>query len=163
MKVFRLNKKVERPKFVNRADPIFNMKACLEPGDRVRILNSLNKETFSITKIVNGKTILQVYPQQRILIPTGLAFDVPEGSILKVYANKETSFKKGLVLVNGVDLIKYGDRDEVCILIYNMSDAVTTIEDGEIIANATLEKIIPYDITEVTEMPTEAVEKTSET
>lgn len=163
MKIFRLNERVERPKFSNRADPIFNVRAHLEPNSRVQILNALNKETFTLTKVVNGKTIVQVYPQQRMLIPTGLIFDVPVASVLKIYSHDETSFKKGLVLVNGINLIKHGYTEEAHIMIYNMSDAVTTIEDKEFIGQAILEKIVPYDITEVKEIPTEAVEETSET
>jgi dUTP pyrophosphatase len=160
MKVFRLNKKAERPKFSNRADPIFNMKACLEPNTKVSILNSLNKETFALTKVVNGKTVIQVYPQQRLLIPTGLAFEVEAESVLKIYTHEEASFKKGLILVNGISLIKHGNSEECHVMIYNISDAVTVIEHGENIAQATLEKIIPFDITEI---PTEAVTQTSET
>lgn len=157
MKVFRLNERVDRPRFSNREDPIFKLKAFLEPGSKVRVLNSLNKETFAVTKTVNGKTIVQVYPQQRVLIPTGLVFDVPLGSVVKVYADETASFKKGIVLVNGIDLIKHGNNDETFVMIYNISDAVTTIEDGESIAQAMLEKIIPYDITEIMQIPTEAV------
>jgi dUTPase len=160
MKIFRLNKRAERPNFFNRADPIFNMKACFEPNTKVCILNSLNKETFALTKVINGKTVVQVYPQQRVLIPTGLSFDVPVESVLKIYTHDEASFKKGLVLVNGISLIKHGYTEECYVMIYNISDAVAVVEDGENIAQATLEKIIPYDITE---MPTEAVKETSET
>lgn len=154
MKVSRLNQTVDRPKFSNREDPIFKLKAFLEPGNKVRVLSSLNKETFTIVKTVNDKSLIQIYPQQRILIPTGLMFDVPAGSVLKIYADELISFKKGIILVNGIDLIKHGNNDEANIMIYNMSDAVVTIENGEIVAQAMLEKIIPYDITEI---PTEAV------
>lgn len=155
MKIFRLNTRAERPKFSNRADPIFNVKACLEPNTKIRILNSLNKETFALTKVINRKTVIQVYPQQRVLIPTGLSFDVPSESVLKIYTHDEACFKKGLVLVNGTSLVKHGFTEEYFVMIYNISDAVAVVEDGESIAQATLEKIIAYDITEI---PTEAVQ-----
>jgi dUTPase len=153
MKVFRLNEKAKRPVFLNRKSPTFDIKACFDLNTKIRVLNSLNKETFSLTKKVNEKIVIQVYPQQRILIPTGLIFEVPAEHALKIYSNPETSNKKGLVLVNGIDMIKPDYVDEVFVLLHNVTDAVTTIEDGDCIAQAMLEKAVPCDITEVTERP----------
>jgi dUTPase len=153
MKVFRLNQKAIRPVFLNRKNPTFDIKACFDLNVKIRVLNSLNKETFSLTKSINGKTVIQVYPQQRILIPTGLIFEVPAEHALKIYTSPEASNKSGVVLVNGIDMIKPDYVDEVFILLHNITDAVTTIEDGDCIAQAMLEKAVPCDITEVTERP----------
>ena len=153
MKVFRLNEKATRPVFSNRKSPTFDIKACFDPNTKIKILNSLNKETFSLTKKANEKIVVHVYPQQRILIPTGLIFEVPADHTLKIYSSPEASNKRGLVLVNGIDMIKPDYVDEVFILLHNITDAVTTIEDGDYIAQAMLEKAVPCDITEVTERP----------
>jgi dUTPase len=153
MKVFRLNEKAVRPVFLDRKTPTFDIKACLEPNSKIRVLNSLNKETFLLTRKVNEKLVIQVYPQQRVFVPTGLIFEIPAEHALKIYSSPDTSNKTGLVLVNGIDMIKPDYVNEVFILLHNITDAVTTVEDGECIAQAMLEKAIPCDITEVTERP----------
>lgn len=162
MKVFRLNEKAETPK-IKEGSTCFDIKACLDFGNKIRFFNPLNKETYTPVKSVNGKIGVQLYPQQRMLIPTGIQFNIPKNNVLKIYSLQELVFKKGVNLANGVEIINSSYDGELFVLVQNLSDAVAVIEDGESIAQAMLEKVTSYDITDATKIPTEAVEETSET
>ncbi len=157
MKVFRKNENAVRPTFKNHKDAVFNLKACFEPGDRVRLLNPLNKETYAPAKVVQGKTVVQVYPQQRMLIPTGLIFFIPDDCVLKMYSHPSISKTKGLMLSSGVELVRHGDNGEVHVMITNVTDGVSLIETGEDISLAQLEKMHEYSISEITELPSDDV------
>jgi dUTPase len=157
MKVFRANKNAIKPVFDRPENAIFNLKACFEPNSKVRLINPLNKKTYTPTKIYGGKTCVQVYPQQRILIPTGLTFDVPSDCVLKLYSDPDVSNEKGLVLSNGVELIKFGLNEELHVMITNITDGVSVIETGGNIALGQLEKMLTYSISEITKLPSDDV------
>lgn len=157
MKVFRKNENAVRPTFTNHKDAVFNLKACFEIGDRVRLLNPLNKETYTPAKTIRGKTVVQVYPQQRMLIPTGMIFDIPDDCVLKLYSHPDVSKTKGLILSTGVELVRNGDSGEVHVMITNITDGVSIVETGENIALAQLEKMHEYSISEITELPSDDV------
>lgn len=147
MKVFRLNENANIPELIE-GSACFEIKACLDFGSRVRFFNPLNKETYTPVKNINGKVGVQVYPQQRMMIPTGLRFDVPKNSVLKIYSLHDTVFKKGVNLANGVEIVNFNYDGELYVLIQNLSDAVAVIENSESIAQGILEKIAAYDLKE---------------
>ena len=157
MKVFRKNKNAVKPTFTRHEDAIFDVKACIEPSSRVGLINSLGKITYAPAKTIKGKTAVQVYPQQRMLIPTGLVFDVPDDCVLKLYSHPDVSNKKGLILSSGIELIRSGSSDEVYVMVVNITDGVTVVETGENIALGQLEKMLAYSITEITELPSDDV------
>lgn len=149
MKIFRKNENAIRPTFTNHKDAVFNIKACFNLGDKIHLLNPLNKQTYIPAKNVNSKTVVQIYPQQRMLIPTGLVFDIPDDRVLKLYSHPDISKSKGLILLAGVELVRSGNNDEVHVMITNITDGVALIETGENIALGQLEKMLEYSITEL--------------
>lgn len=89
---------------------------------------------------------MTIEPGQRVKIPTGVwiskvDFDkVPSGVIpeLQVRARSGLSFKKGLTLCNGIGTIDADFRDEICVLMINLSQETATIDQGERIAQIAL-------------------------
>lgn len=152
MKVFRLNQRAEIPAPTPDRPGQFDIKACFNLGNKVSFHNSVNKENFVPTRIVGDKVSIQIYPQQRVMIPTGLIFDVPEGHILRLMSTTNVSLKKGLVIVDGTGIIN-PNSGEAFVTLHNISDTPAVIEDGEKIALALLEQVLVYDITETSERP----------
>lgn len=68
------------------------------------------------------------------LIPTGLAFQIPEGYAGFVYARSGLASKRGLAPANKVGVIDADYRGEVMVALHNHSAVPQTVEVGERVA-----------------------------
>lgn len=101
-----------------------------------------NLETVECSVLLpNGKRVLPIQPMQRIMIDTGLHFEVPRGYEGQLRIRSGISTKYGISLINGVGTIDSDYRGEVRVPVINLSDKVYILEDGERIAQLI---IAPY-------------------
>ena len=78
---------------------------------------------------------LTVQPMQRVLVPTGLAIELPGAhSVALVYARSGLSIKHGLCMANGVGVIDSDYRGELRVPMVNLSSEPYTIQPGERVA-----------------------------
>ena len=78
---------------------------------------------------------LTVQPMQRVLVPTGLAIELPGAhAVALVYARSGLSIKHGLCMANGVGVIDSDYRGELRVPMVNLSDTPYTIQPGERVA-----------------------------
>ena len=75
-----------------------------------------------------------IEPNETKLIPTGLAFEIPEGYAGFVYARSGLASKKGLAPANKVGVIDAVYRGEVMVALHNHGTEAQTVEAGERIA-----------------------------
>lgn len=75
-----------------------------------------------------------IEPLQRILIPTGLYIELPNGYEAQIRPRSGLSLKKGLTLVNSPGTIDSDYRGEIGIIMINLSKEVQEIQPGERIA-----------------------------
>lgn len=69
-----------------------------------------------------------VQPLQRVMVPTGLAFELPIGTEMQVRARSGLSIKHGMTMVNGVGTIDADYRGELNVLMINLGTEAFTIE-----------------------------------
>lgn len=81
-------------------------------------------------------------PGARALIPTGLAFDIPEGFEIQVRARSGLALKQGLALVNGIGTIDADYRGEVGVIVVNLGAEPIEISHGMRIAQLVLAPVI---------------------
>jgi dUTP pyrophosphatase len=79
-------------------------------------------------------------PLERAMIPTGLAFEIPEGYEMQVRARSGLSIKHGITMVNGVGTIDADYRGELNILVINLGEEPFTIEPGMRVAQLLVTK-----------------------
>ena len=126
-------------KFVNKSpneDPCYN-----KIGDSGFDLRAwLNEDTEVTVKYAEsiGKNYIIIAPLQRVLIHTGLYFDVPEGTEMQIRPRSGMALKRGLGVLNTPGTIDSNYTGEVCIIAVNLSNENIVIEDGERIAQAAL-------------------------
>lgn len=72
-----------------------------------------------------------IEPGETKFIPTGLAFEIPEGYAGFVYARSGLASKRGLAPANKVGVIDSDYRGEVMNAIHNHGKVPQTIEPGE--------------------------------
>ena len=78
---------------------------------------------------------LTVQPMQRVLVPTGLAIELPGAhAVALVYARSGLSIKHGLCMANGVGVIDSDYRGELKVPMVNLGKEPYTIQPGERVA-----------------------------
>ena len=94
-----------------------------------------------------------IAPGERAVIPTGLAFAIPDpGCAIFLYARSGLGIKHGLTLSNGVGVIDSDYRGEVCVGLCNLGAEPYTIQPGERIAQLVLHPVLMPEVCEVEEL-----------
>lgn len=160
MNIFKLNEAVELPKFATKGSACFDLKAFFVEGEKVKVYNTHNKDMMlPIRKGSDGRGYIVLQPQYRVLIPTGLVFDIPEGHVLKVYPRSSMAIKYGLGLVNSTGIIDSDYTNELFVAIFNSGDMPINIYSGDRIAQAQLCETITYDLVETKEPITQKTDR----
>ena len=102
-------------------------------------------------RVMNNQIVIQ--PGDRVMVPTGLIMDIPEGYSVRLHARSGTSLKQGLVLANAEGVIDSDYVEEVFIILHNISGNAVTIENGDRIAHAELVSNIIYNVEETPARP----------
>jgi dUTP pyrophosphatase len=154
MKIFKHSPLAEMPAFATEGSAAFDLKVCIDETDKIRAVGPFNKEiTLPVRAASNGKMTIQILPQYRTLIPTGLIFDIPQKHVVKLYIRSSMAFKYGLSLANDVGIIDSDYVDPVYVMLYNMCDTPINIYHGDRIAQAILEKTLTYTLDEAKTAP----------
>ncbi len=86
-----------------------------------------------------------IEPGETKLIPTGLAFQIPEGYAGFVYARSGMASKRGLAPANKVGVIDADYRGEVMVALHNHGTVAQTVEVGERISQMIIAPFITAD------------------
>ena len=97
-------------------------------------------------------------PLGRALIPTGFAIAVPQGYEAQVRPRSGLALRSGLTILNAPGTIDADYRDEVKILVINLSDQPVTIQRGDRIAQLVVAPVMRIQWQEVDQL--EATERT---
>ena len=81
---------------------------------------------------------LTIKSRERVLIPTGLIFEIPTGFELQVRPRSGLSFKKGLSVPNSPGTIDSDYRGELKVIMINLSIEDALIEDQQRVAQVVL-------------------------
>ena len=92
---------------------------------------------------------LIIAPGARAMVPTGLAFAVPEGLELQVRPRSGLALKEGVTLANAPGTVDADYRGEVGVILINHGDRPVTIGHGERIAQIVLAPVVHATLTEV--------------
>ncbi len=75
-----------------------------------------------------------IKPMERVLIPTGIFLEIPNGFEGQVRARSGLSIKYGLTMVNGVGTVDSDYRGELKVPIINLGSEEFKVESGDRIA-----------------------------
>jgi len=151
MNIYRMNEKAELPEYATKGSACFDIKACFQNGDMLKAYNSWNKEqSVAVKGVSTDRDAFQLPPGIRVLVPTGLIFDVPEKHVLKLFIRSGLALKKGLSLSNGTGIIDSDYTLETFVMLQNNTDSLVKITNGDRIAQGMLEKVVQLKITETT-------------
>ena len=82
--------------------------------------------------------VVEIAPGQTVMIPTGLAVELPEGWAGLVYARSGLASKKDLAPANKVGVVDADYRGEILVALHNHGGEVRRVEPGDRIAQLVL-------------------------
>lgn len=92
---------------------------------------------FDVRAQLEGKEII-LKPMQRMMVPTGLSFEIPEGFEIQVRPRSGLAAKFGVSMVNTPGTIDSDYRGEVKVILINLGTEDFVIKDQERIAQMVL-------------------------
>lgn len=98
---------------------------------------------------------ITVQPMQRVLVPTGLRVQLPQGYEMQLRPRSGLALKHGITLANTPGTIDADYRGEIGIIVINLSDQPFVINDGD--------RICQMVITQYSHVQWEEVERIDET
>ena len=88
---------------------------------------------------------LTISPGETVMIPTGLALEIPEGFAGLVCARSGLSTKKGVAPANKVGVIDSDYRGEIIVALFNHGASAAVISPGERIAQILIVPVYTAD------------------
>ena len=95
---------------------------------------------------------IEIMPGEMKMIPTGIAFQIPDGYGMFVYARSSLASKEGLAPANKVGVIDADYRGEVFVPLFNHSKEKRIITKGERIAQMVIAPFIKAEFNCVDEL-----------
>lgn len=93
-----------------------------------------------------------VNPHQTVIIPTGIALELPVGYAGLIYARSGLATKKGLAPANKVGVVDCDYRGEVKVSLHNHSEVAQTVAVGERVAQLVITPYITAEFVTVDEL-----------
>jgi dUTP pyrophosphatase len=144
------------PKFGTKQAACFDLSFQAEGKATYSGYNSFNAP---FTRPLSNVGAIRIMPGDRILVPTGLIFDIPEGYSVRIHPRSGLSYKQGLILANLEAVIDSDYIQETFVLLTNRSEVDQTINNGDRIAQAELVKKEEYVLWEIMEAPTQKTDR----
>jgi len=155
LKYYKMYDDVNPPKFGTEGSACFDIHCYLPKYTNIVSYEMGNKKILRHAQkdIETEELYLSFRPADRILIPTGLIFDIPEGYSVRLHTRSSVSLKKGLIMPNGEGIIDSDYYHQTFVMLYNASADEVLIKNGERIAQCELIKTNVYEIEETKNVP----------
>ncbi len=104
----------------------------LREGAKLPAYGSLFAAGADLYAAIDDNIVIE--PHSTILVPTGIAMEIPEGFGGFIFARSGLASKRGLAPANKVGVIDSDYRGEIMVALHNHGNAPATVEKGERIA-----------------------------
>ena len=157
LKCFKLFPEAHLPVLGSEWSACFDLKASLYGSDHVKLFNDRNE---SHVRPVIGNYV-NLYAGDRMLVPTGLIFDLHPNESMRIHPRSGLSLKSGINIANCEGIVDADYVEQTYVMLQNISNVPFEIEDGMRIAQAELFDI--FEILEIKEISRRPKQKTSRT
>jgi dUTP pyrophosphatase len=133
LKVYKSSIEAIIPEYATESSACFDIHACLMPHIPIKCRVWNNDEDILH---VNEYGILIVPPMTRVLIPTGLIFDVPKNHSIRLHPRSGVAFKSAVTLINCEGVIDEDYIEPVYVALLNASNKPFQITHGDRVCQA---------------------------
>jgi dUTP pyrophosphatase len=156
VKYFKLHEDAIEPKYATTHSACFDLAYCGSGESSVVVYNNMNRKN---ERQLGPEKLLVIAPGERVLVPTGLIFDIPTGWSMRLHVRSGTALKQGLTLANSEGVIDADYKLQTFIPIVNLSGIQQTIENLKVIAQGEIVPVKKYAFKQTEERPTETSER----
>jgi dUTP pyrophosphatase len=114
------------------------VKIKLKEGGKLPVYGT--EDSAGCDLYANIENSITLMPLERVLVPTGVYLEIPEGYEGQVRPRSGLALKKGLTVLNSPGTIDSDYRGEVGVVIVNLSNYIQTIEPETRIAQIVFAK-----------------------
>jgi dUTP pyrophosphatase len=164
LKFYKMYEDVLDPKFGTERSACFDIHAYIKHGHIVTCYTPNNKQiSISVKKNLlddsPSPSCLEIKSGDRVLVPTGIIFDIPENHSVRLHVRSSIALKKGLFLANSEGIVDQDYVHMTYIALVNNSANTVYIEDGERIAQAELVPMYNYELIQTPEEPKQKTDR----
>ena len=152
LRFYKLFSGVKDPKRATEGSACFDLYSFLPDNSAVSVYISHFDELEIKNRLVQNERV-QVNPKERVLIPTGLVFDIPSGYSMRLYPRSGLALKQGLTLANNVGIIDSDYVEPVFAMMTNISGTTQYVKHSERICQGELFKDVKCILDEIDEKP----------
>ena len=162
LKFYRTNEKARLPVFSTEQSACFDLHANLIDTEEIQYYQAIStklvprKVAFDIN---SSNTFIQLNNMERMLIPTGLIADIPEGFSVRLHSRSGLAFKQGGYLANCEGIIDSDYVDPIFAMVTNISNVPVRIYDGDRICQGELVRCEKYTLNESDEPPSQKTDR----
>ncbi len=155
LKYYKIYDDAQDLKFATKGSACFDVSAYLKNGEIIVYYNEFNN---NMGKMVKNREI-NIYPKERILIPTGLILDIPYGYSIRTHPRSSTGIKLGLSLPHDEGIIDNDYFHQFFMPYINNTETVVIIEHNQKITQAEMIEKLNYNIKETKEEPKQKTDR----
>lgn len=160
LKFYKEKENAQMPVFATKKSACFDLHACLVEGDDVQMFHAVaTKQLPRRISVFEGKPFVQLNNMERMLIPTGLIVDIPDGYSVRLHSRSGLAFKQGLYLTNCEGIIDSDYVDPIFAMMTNISNVPVKIFNGDRICQGELIRCERYTLDESDEAPTRKTDR----
>lgn len=149
VQVYKCREGAELPTYGSEYAACFDLQACYKKYDEIAYYGESNQKA----KIVVRDTPLTLYPKQRMLVPTGLIFDLKPFQSLRIHPRSGLSLKNGIIVANCEGVVDADYTHETFVMLTNISSVAFVIEPGMRIAQGEIVNVQRSYFQEIKEKP----------
>ncbi len=126
---------------------------------KIKIVNKSNNSLPEYSTLLSAGLDLRAFlsdeiifkPLQRVLIPTGLYIELPEGYEAQIRPRSGLAYKHGISVLNSPGTIDADYRGEIKVILVNLSNDDFVIKNGERICQMVIAKheVADFELVEV--------------
>jgi dUTP pyrophosphatase len=159
LKIFKTHPEVQLPKFATKQSACFDISYQAWGKGSYKGYNKVNAN-FERQIGSGAEGVITITPGDRVMIPTGMILDIPEGYSVRLHPRSGLSLRHAITLANCEAVIDSDYFEELFLLIQNNSEVSVNIHHGERLAQAELVKDEHYTIEETLVQPTQRTDRT---
>ena len=84
---------------------------------------------------------IEIQPLERVLVPTGLFIELPQGTEVQIRPRSGLAIKQGITCLNSPGTIDADYRGEIKVILNNLSNTLQIISSGDRIAQMVFQQV----------------------
>ena len=160
LNIYKIYENATIPRMATKQSACFDLYTCFGSEKSVfGYADTTRKEISRLVQVDETGRFIKFNSMDRILIPTGLIFDIPEGYSVRLHARSGMVLKHGLCLANAEGIIDSDYIEPVFAMIINITQMAQKIYENDRVWQGELVRVENYSISEIKNQPPKKTER----